>query len=227
MGKSSAMSRKSAPNDRAGALSSRTGHLLIAVSFRRLFLGGLLPSRARFRFAGQMPSTAAFRAAARPVRGSKSVSHVPEHLSAMYPVRTAGAASRQNVALRRSRRKSHCSTEAAEASCRMLRTSRSMTVKVFVAATQCCAKAQNCPINPSCHAARRRSIQTERRAATVAPEIALLHRSSGSVLLDAADKPQHDNVNYFRGSAAPRDPFSRSASACTRIFRITVGSATV
>src|SRR5579863_6445482 len=88
MGKSSAMSRKSAPNDRAGALSSRTGHLLIAVSFRRLFLGGLLPSRARFRFAGQMPSTAAFRAAARPVRGSKSVSHVPEHLSAMYPVRT-------------------------------------------------------------------------------------------------------------------------------------------
>jgi hypothetical protein len=28
---------------------------LIAVSFRRLFLGGLLPSRARFRFAGSLP----------------------------------------------------------------------------------------------------------------------------------------------------------------------------
>jgi hypothetical protein len=34
---------------RAGMLA-HTG--LIAVSFHRLFLGGLLPSRARFRFAG-------------------------------------------------------------------------------------------------------------------------------------------------------------------------------
>ena len=32
---------------------AHTGH--IAVSFHRLFLGGLLPSRARFRFAGLLP----------------------------------------------------------------------------------------------------------------------------------------------------------------------------
>jgi hypothetical protein len=35
--------------NKAGAIV-RTG--LIAVSFHRLFLGGLLPSRAHFRFAG-------------------------------------------------------------------------------------------------------------------------------------------------------------------------------
>jgi hypothetical protein len=29
--------------------------LFIAVSFHRLFLGGLLPSKARFRFAGSLP----------------------------------------------------------------------------------------------------------------------------------------------------------------------------
>jgi hypothetical protein len=32
-----------------------TGLSLIAVSFHRLFLGGLLPSRARFRFPGSLP----------------------------------------------------------------------------------------------------------------------------------------------------------------------------
>jgi len=32
-----------------------TGPPLIAVSFHRLFLGGLLPSRASFRFAGSLP----------------------------------------------------------------------------------------------------------------------------------------------------------------------------
>ncbi len=37
---------------KAGALSLVGLHALIAVSFHRLFLGGLLPSRARFRFAG-------------------------------------------------------------------------------------------------------------------------------------------------------------------------------
>jgi hypothetical protein len=40
--------------ERAGALTP-TGPLFIAVSFDRLFLGGLLPSRARFRFAGSLP----------------------------------------------------------------------------------------------------------------------------------------------------------------------------
>jgi hypothetical protein len=36
---------------KAGVIA-HVGLLLIAVSFHRLFLGGLLPSRARFRFAG-------------------------------------------------------------------------------------------------------------------------------------------------------------------------------
>jgi hypothetical protein len=34
---------------------SHAGRVRIAVSFHRLFLGGLLPSRARFRFAGSPP----------------------------------------------------------------------------------------------------------------------------------------------------------------------------
>ena len=37
---------------KAGELSLAGFNALIAVSFLRLFLGGLLPSRARFRFAG-------------------------------------------------------------------------------------------------------------------------------------------------------------------------------
>jgi hypothetical protein len=36
-------------------VSDHVGLALIAVSFHRLFLGGLLPSRARFRFAGSPP----------------------------------------------------------------------------------------------------------------------------------------------------------------------------
>jgi hypothetical protein len=36
---------------KAGVIA-HVGLSLIAVSFHRLFLGGLLPSRARFRFAG-------------------------------------------------------------------------------------------------------------------------------------------------------------------------------
>ena len=45
------------PRCRRGRRAPR-GHrplLFIAVSFQRLFLGGLLPSRARFRFAGSLP----------------------------------------------------------------------------------------------------------------------------------------------------------------------------
>jgi hypothetical protein len=43
--------RKGGPGQRRKAgMRMHTG--LIAVSFHRLFLGGLLPSRARFRFAG-------------------------------------------------------------------------------------------------------------------------------------------------------------------------------
>ena len=41
---------QSMSDERRPALLKHAG--LIAVSFRRLFLGGLLPSRARFRFAG-------------------------------------------------------------------------------------------------------------------------------------------------------------------------------
>ena len=39
---------------KAGMLA-HAGRAFIAVSFHRLFLGGLLPSRARFRFAGSLP----------------------------------------------------------------------------------------------------------------------------------------------------------------------------
>ena len=48
MGKSSAMGQEPTHTIRPGILRCRP----IAVSFHRLFLGGLLPSRARFRFAG-------------------------------------------------------------------------------------------------------------------------------------------------------------------------------
>jgi hypothetical protein len=40
--------------NKAGAIT-HAGLQLIAVSLHRLFLGGLLPSRARFRFAGSAP----------------------------------------------------------------------------------------------------------------------------------------------------------------------------
>jgi hypothetical protein len=42
--------------------------ILIAVSFRRLFLGGLLPSRARLRFAGSTTYTSSHEAGAIPRR---------------------------------------------------------------------------------------------------------------------------------------------------------------
>jgi hypothetical protein len=53
MGKSTAMmqGRGSLGETKKAGMRVHTG-LLIAVSFHRLFLGGLLPSRARFRFAG-------------------------------------------------------------------------------------------------------------------------------------------------------------------------------
>ena len=52
IGKSTAMSKGGPPpgERRKAGMRMHTG--LIAVSFHRLFLGGLLPSRARFRFAG-------------------------------------------------------------------------------------------------------------------------------------------------------------------------------
>lgn len=40
--------------NKAGVIA-HLGLTLIAVSFHRLFLGGLLPSSARFRFAGSLP----------------------------------------------------------------------------------------------------------------------------------------------------------------------------
>src|SRR5215469_6540926 len=53
MGKSTAMSSRRAGSGREGpACLVRTGPDRIAVSLHRLFLGGLLPSRARLRFAG-------------------------------------------------------------------------------------------------------------------------------------------------------------------------------
>jgi hypothetical protein len=45
----------------------------------------------------------------------------------------------------------------------------------------------------SCHAARRRSIQTGLRVATVWPKTTSSTADAGPSLLDAADKPQHDN----------------------------------
>ena len=58
MRKSTAMSKEWLPcplRKRAGALIRPPALLFIAVSFHRLFLGGLLPRRARFRFAGSLP----------------------------------------------------------------------------------------------------------------------------------------------------------------------------
>jgi hypothetical protein len=44
------MDQEADREQRNAGMHRHTG--VIAVSFRRLFLGGLLPSRARFRFAG-------------------------------------------------------------------------------------------------------------------------------------------------------------------------------
>jgi len=57
----------------------------IAVSFSRLFLGGLLPSRARFRFTGQHHSTSVLTTA-------QPVGHVPEQVSAMSSEQTTSPA---------------------------------------------------------------------------------------------------------------------------------------
>jgi hypothetical protein len=57
----------------------------IAVSFHRLFLGGLLPSRARFRFTGQHHSISILTAA-------QPVGHVSEQVSAMSSERTTSPA---------------------------------------------------------------------------------------------------------------------------------------
>ena len=46
---------------------AHTGPAFIAVSFHRLFLGGSLPSRARFRFAGLLAYTSLHEADARAV----------------------------------------------------------------------------------------------------------------------------------------------------------------
>jgi hypothetical protein len=71
-------------NGKAGML---TGRAFIAVSFHQLFLGGLLPSRARFRFAGSLPYTSlreAGRLLKRDSPASSSLLRRPNHY-AMLP----------------------------------------------------------------------------------------------------------------------------------------------
>ena len=66
---------------KAGELSLAGFNALIAVSFLRLFLGGLLPSRARFRFAGSQTIDSKQRC-----RNS-----VPANLSPNFRVSTTGS----------------------------------------------------------------------------------------------------------------------------------------
>jgi hypothetical protein len=84
MGKSTAMGGLALRQRRTGRTRLAPVRPAIAVSFHQLFLGGLLPSRARFRFASQHHSTTILTAAQR-------VGHVSEQVSAMSSERTTTA----------------------------------------------------------------------------------------------------------------------------------------
>ena len=83
-------SSSSQNDNEAGMQKCTSASRLIAMSFRRLFLHGLLPSRARLRFTGGANNTTSpkIEQSVRGLTCRQSVSHVSEQVSTMSPGRT-------------------------------------------------------------------------------------------------------------------------------------------